>query len=162
MGIQNLAEVEAVYEIARCDYNIRIAVMLDVLHVEHIVGNVVVVYRAGEVLFTIEDAELSALGVDVVICSVSEMFNQVARFFLAVYLNIVDAGICHVTENEVNNTIAAHKCDSRYRTVIAKSVDLRDIIFKTNNSQCVHLCVLLLLHEFLRNQFNVFTVCGTD
>ena len=47
-------------------------------------------------LFTVEDAKLSTLGIDVVMFSVTQMLDQVARFFLRIDLYVSDAGVCHV------------------------------------------------------------------
>ena len=66
------------------------------------------------------------------------MLDNVARFFLAVNLDIVHAGVCHVTEDKVDHAIATQERDRRYRTVFFQTFDMSGIVFKTNDTQCFH------------------------
>ena len=96
MLLQNLIVVQAVDEIAGSYNNIRICVFFNVLHVQHEVGNIMIVYRRGEALLTIQNTQFSALRVDVVMRTRTQMFDQITRFFLTVDLYIINTGICHV------------------------------------------------------------------
>jgi len=147
MRPHDLVEIDGIDEVARRHDDIRLRVRLDVLHVEHEVRHVVIVDLRCEVLLAVQDAQTAALRVDVVVQAGAQMLDQAARLLLAVDLDLGDAGIGHIRENEVDDAVAPHEADGRDRTVIVQAADGSCAVFKIDDSQCVahsHLVLLLL------------------
>ena len=69
-----------------------------------------------------KDLQFTALGVDVVMTTGTDMGNQCTRFLLYINLDTVDITVAQIGDREVDNTVSAQERESSDRTIILESL----------------------------------------
>ena len=96
MGIDQLGVVGGVDHVIRSDNNIRIMNCFDALQIGVVIVDICVIDIVDSGMLCKKDLEITALGVDVVVTSGSEMFYKRTGFVLYIDLNVLNSAVGHI------------------------------------------------------------------
>ena len=109
MLLDQFGEISRINHIIWCDYHIWMMHFFDVLQIFIIGSNIGIIDCISLICIREKNLQLTALGVDIIMTSGTDMGNQCTGFFLYIDLDTVNAAVAQIGNREVDNTISAQE-----------------------------------------------------